>query len=69
MTHRMAGFQWIAPWTPRAADGVIASWDTRSTSISGRVKQTYSPQTCSFMPYGPIVLRSDQNRYVKQKNT
>ena len=50
ITQRMAGFQWIASRIPRAAEGVITSYDTRSTFISGRVKQAYSPQTCSFTP-------------------
>ena len=50
IVQRMAGFQWIASRMPRAAEGVITSYDTRSTFISGRVKQAYSPQTCSFTP-------------------
>src|SRR6266576_3870426 len=52
----MAGFQWIASRIPRAADGVITSYDTRSTFISGRVKQARSPETCNRTPYGIGVL-------------
>ena len=37
--QRMAGFQKMASNTARAAEGVITSYDTRSTFISGRVKQ------------------------------
>ena len=39
MCQRIAGFQRMASNTARAADGVITSYDTRSTFISGRVKQ------------------------------
>ena len=40
-----SGFQNMASSTPRAAEGVITSYVTRSTFISGRVKQAKSPHT------------------------
>jgi hypothetical protein len=43
--------KWITSRIPRAADGVITSYETRSTFICGRVKQARSPQTCNRMPY------------------
>src|SRR4030042_1354276 len=43
--QRMAGFHEIASSTPRAADGVITSYETRSTFISGLVKQAFLPHT------------------------
>ncbi len=48
--QRIAGFQWIASRMPRAADGVMMSYETRSTFISGRVNSARSPQTWSFTP-------------------
>ena len=50
IAHRMAGFQWIASSIPRAAEGVMTSYETRSAFISGRVKHAYSPHTWSFTP-------------------
>jgi hypothetical protein len=38
-SQRTAGFQRMASNMERAAEGVITSYDTRSTFISGRVKQ------------------------------
>lgn len=43
--QRIAGFHRMASSTPRAADGVMTSYETRSTFISGRVKQALFPQT------------------------
>lgn len=40
-----SGFQKIASSTPRAADGVITGYVTRSTFSSGRVKHAFSPHT------------------------
>src|SRR5690606_34681281 len=40
-----SGFQKIDSSTPRAAEGVITGYVTRSTFISGRVKQAKSAQT------------------------
>ena len=48
ITQQMAGFQWTASRMPRAAEGIITSYDTRSTFISGRVKQAYSPVVSQF---------------------
>ena len=50
MIHRMAGFQWTASRIPRAAEGVMTSYETRSALNSGRVKHAYSPHTWSFTP-------------------
>jgi len=52
ITQTIAGFQWIASKIPRAAEGVITSYETLSTFISGRVKQARSPQTFSRTPWG-----------------
>jgi hypothetical protein len=41
----MDGFQRTASKTPRAAEGVITSYDTRSAFISGRVKTARGPET------------------------
>ena len=48
-TQRIAGFQKIASNTARAAEGVIMSYETRSTFISGRVKQARSPQVLRWI--------------------
>src|SRR5258705_11473845 len=48
MIQRICGFQSTASHTPRAADGVITSYETRSTFVSGRVKQARSPQMRSW---------------------
>ena len=50
ITHRMAGFQWTASKIPRAAVGVMTSYETRSALNSGRVKHAYSPHTWSLTP-------------------
>src|SRR3972149_4188930 len=46
--HRIAGFHKIASSTPRAAEGVMTSYETLSTFISGRVKQAFRPHTLSL---------------------
>jgi hypothetical protein len=43
--HRICGFHKITLKNARAAEGVITSYDTRSTFISGRVKQANGPET------------------------
>jgi hypothetical protein len=42
--HRIAGFHRIASKTPRAAEGVITSYENRSVLNSGRVKQAAAPR-------------------------
>jgi hypothetical protein len=41
----MAGFHKTASKMDRADEGVITSYETRSTFISGRVKQAKGPET------------------------
>ena len=43
--QRMAGFHKMDSNTARAAEGVMTSYETRSTFISGRVKQAKGPAT------------------------
>jgi hypothetical protein len=43
--QRIAGFHSIDSNMARAAEGVITSYETRSTFISGRVKQAKLPVT------------------------
>jgi hypothetical protein len=55
--HRICGFHKIASKTARAAEGVITSYDTRSTFISGRVKQANGPET-SRQKLGMVFLQT-----------
>ena len=50
MRHRIAGFHKMASSTPRAADGVITSYETRSVENSGRVKHAIGPCTRTRKP-------------------
>jgi hypothetical protein len=44
------GFPVDASRLPRTAEGIGTSYETRSTFISGLVKQALSPATCSLAP-------------------
>jgi hypothetical protein len=59
--QRICGFHSTASRTPPAAEGVITSYETRSTFISGRVKHARSPHTrrlieADLRPHSPLMI-------------
>ena len=66
ISHTIAGFQRIASKIARPAEGEITSYETRSTFISGRVKQAFFPETSKQKPR--IIVVSFIHIWFKRKN-